>query len=98
MRQKHKTLKRKVTLLPNYKEYLSLNETKQGLCDYTVLSIEEAIKKNDNTARLFVINNSHEFQLDKKEWVETLNNIIKMYQQQEQYEKCADCVNLISKL
>jgi hypothetical protein len=98
IRQKYKALKRKVTLYPNYKEYLTLNETRQGFCEYAILSIEEAIKRNDNIARLFIINNSHEFQLDKTEWIETLNNIIKIYQEQEQYEKCVDCLNLIKKL
>lgn len=98
MRQKQKTLKRKVTLLPNYKEYLTLSETKQSLCDYTVLSIEEAVKNNNTTARIFVINNSHEFLLDKEHWKDTLNNIIKVYQDQEQYEKCADCIDLMYSL
>jgi hypothetical protein len=98
MRQKQKTLKRKVTLLPNYKEYLNLNETRQGFCDYAVTSIDEALKKNDTIAKLFVIDNSHEFLLDKSQWVDTLNSVIKVYQQQEQYEKCADCIELLNRL
>ena len=86
-------------ILYDHKEELSeLVESKdfhQLLLDEAIEVIEEALDKKENQVTLFSITNLDCFlMLEKSNFPKVINKVIKFYEAEEDYDKCAKLVKL----
>ena len=72
---------------------------KEVVIEETVLAIKEGIKKNKKSTPIFEIAGSDYYvELEKSNWKPSLENALEYYLEKEDYNKCIECRDLISKL
>ena len=83
----------------DYAQLKEIPEVQQAVRDEAVYAIKDGIEKHKSTITLFEIANSDYYvELSKDKWKSTLENIIEYYVEKEDYDKCAEARDLISKL
>jgi len=92
-----------IEILYDYKEELEELVTSEDfnrlMFEEAVATIENALRKNRKTARVFYIPNLDcSVILDEKNFNQVLETAIKFYEQQEEYDKCAELVTLKKKV
>jgi len=92
-----------IEILYDYKEELDElveNEDFTRLIfEESIATIENALNKNRKTARVFYIPNLDcSVILKEQNFVEVIENAVKFYEQQEEYDKCAELVALKNKV
>lgn len=81
------------------KVLLAIPEVKKAVLEETVFAIKHGIEKNKSSISLFeVADSSYYIELSKDKWKPTLENLIEYYVEQEEYDKCVEVRDLISKL
>ena len=103
---KNKKMRRKipvfrVNMVPggSYKVLTETPEVIQIVIDETVLAIKEGINKNKKSISLFeVANSDYYIELEKEKWRPSLEHAMGYYLEKEEYNKCAECRDLINKL
>ena len=69
------------------------------IIEETVLAIKEGIKKKKKSIPIFEIAGSDCYvEIEKDKWKLSLENAINYYVEREDYDKCIECRDLISKL
>lgn len=99
-------MKRKVPVfrvsLPQGVSYDILTKTpeiQKVVIDETVFAIKDGLGKNKKSISLFEIANSEFYiELERDKWKITLEKAIEYYAQSEDYDKCIECRDLITKL
>jgi len=72
---------------------------KQVVIEETILAIKEGIKKKKKSIPIFEIAGSDCYvEIEKDKWKLSLENAINYYVEIEDYDKCIECRDLISKL
>lgn len=85
--------------IPNYYEIISNPHTKKIILNQTRASIKNAINKRLKSAKILEINSSgHCMSIDKCDYAKVIDNLIKHYENEEDYEECANLLNLKSKI
>lgn len=65
----------------------------------TFEGIKDAVKNNKKAATLFTIGRTEYFiELNKDQWIPALQSCISKFEKEEQYEKCIEINELISKI
>lgn len=74
-------------------------EVIQVVIDETVVAIKEGIAKKKKSINLFEVTNSEYYiELKKEQWKSSLEKALEYYLEKEEYERCAECRDLINKL
>ena len=72
---------------------------KHVVIEETVIAIKEGINKRKKSIPLFEIaGTDYRVELEKDKWKSSLENAINYYVEREDYDKCIECRDLISKL
>lgn len=85
--------------LPDY-SLLSQNKiVKSIVCENTFIGIKEAIKKRSKNAKIIEVNSSgYYITIGKEDYKTALDNVIGYYETLEDYETCAEIMNLKKQL
>ena len=74
-------------------------EIREIVIEETIVAIKEGINKKKKSISLFEIADSDYYvELEKDKWKLSLENAINYYVEKEDYNKCIECRDLISKL
>ena len=74
-------------------------EVVQVVIDETIIAIKEGIVKKKKSILLFeVANSDYYIELEKPKWKPTLEKVLEYYVEKEEYDKCIETRDLISKL
>ena len=103
---KYKKMKRKIpifsiTALPgiDYSHLTEIPEVKEAIIEETLCAIKDGINKKKKNITLFEIAGSNCYiELEKNQWKNTLENVLQFYLENEDYNNCAECRDLINKL
>jgi prophage antirepressor-like protein len=77
----------------------SIPQFNKAVLSEVLPSIKHGIESKKDVATLFELNNSNVFlDIPKTHWKKSLQNVLKFYEDQEDYNKCIECRDLISKL
>ena len=108
MTWREKKMKRKIPLFrlstrPNvdvdYSQILQAPGIKQAILEESFQAIKDGITRNKKTISLFEVAHSNCYiNLDKTKWKPTLKKAMEYYLQSEDFDKCAECRDLINKL
>ena len=72
---------------------------KEVIIEETVLAIKDGIKKKKKSTPIFEIAGSDCYlEIEKDKWKSSLESAINYYVEHEDYDKCIECRDLISKL
>ena len=83
----------------SYDMLTEVPEVIQVVIDETVVAIKEGIAKKKKSINLFEITNSEYYiELKKEQWKSSLEKALEYYLEKEEYERCAECRDLINKL
>lgn len=83
----------------SYDMLTEVPEVIQVVIDETVVAIKEGIAKKKKTINLFEVTNSEYYiELKKEQWKSSLEKALEYYLEKEEYERCAECRDLINKL
>lgn len=83
----------------SYSVLTEIPEVKQVVIEETVLAIKEGITKNKKSAQIFEIAGSDCYlEIEKDKWKLSLEKALDYYAENEDYDKCIECRELISKL
>ena len=81
------------------RDRVSSEDFNRLMFEEAVATIENALSKNRKTARVFYIPNLDcSVMLDESNFSKVLETAIKFYEQQEEYDKCAELVTLKKKV
>lgn len=98
-RRKAPLFRLKAQLGIDYKQLVDNNEIKEAIINETVVAINDGIKKNKKIISLFEIADSNCYiKLERNKWKSTLENVIQYYINNENYDMCITCRDLINKL
>jgi len=103
---KNKTMKRKVPVFrvnakpgASYDNLTKVPGLKHVIIEETVTAIKEGMKKKKKSAPIFEIAGSDCYlEIEKDKWKSSLENALEYYVEHEDYNKCIECRDLISKL
>jgi hypothetical protein len=99
MRRKVPVLRIKMKTGSSYDQIKDIPQLKDIVIDETVFAIKDGIEKNKNVISLFEVAYTNYFiELEKPKWKSTLENVIEYYVEKEDYVKCAEIRDLITKL
>jgi len=74
-------------------------EFKSATYNETLSAIHSSISLNKQTATLVELGHTGKFiDINKNEWVSSLSQALKYFENKSEYEKCAKCVSLIEKI
>ena len=101
-----KKMKRKIPVFrvniepgASYSQLTEIPEVRQIVMEETVYAIKDGIAKHKSSISLFeVAQSDYYIELSKDKWKLTLEKIIEHYIKEEEYDKCAEARDLISKL
>lgn len=83
----------------SYDMLTEVPEVIQVVIDETVVAIKEGIAKKKKSINLFEVTNSDYYiELKKEQWKSSLEKALEYYLEKEEYERCAECRDLINKL
>ena len=99
MRRKIPILRVKAEPGADYSTLTELPEIRQIVLEEAITAIKEGIEKHKASISLFEIADSDYYiELNKDKWKPTLEHLISHYAEKEEYDKCAEARDLISKL
>ena len=99
MRRKIPILRVKAEPGADYSTLTELPEIRQIVLEETITAIKEGIEKHKTSTPLFEIADSDCYiELSKDKWKPTLEHLIDYYSEKEEYDKCIEVRDLISKL
>lgn len=71
----------------------------EAVMNELILAIKEGVQKQKKSVSIFNISNtSYSLELERSNWKQSLSKAIKYHENKEDYEKCAECRDLINKL
>jgi hypothetical protein len=74
-------------------------EIRKAVLDETIYAIKDGIEKHKASISLFeVADSDYYIELSKDKWKPTLEHLIEYYAEKEEYDKCVEVRDLISKL
>jgi hypothetical protein len=83
----------------DYSVLTTFPEIKQAVLDEAIYAIKDGIEKHKSSISLFEIANSEYYiELSKEKWKPILEHLIEHYAEKEEYDKCVEVRDLISKL
>ena len=83
----------------SYDKLVEVPGLKHVIIEETVIAIKEGIKKKKKSTPIFEIAGSDCYvEIEKDKWKSSLENAINYYVEHEDYDKCIECRDLISKL
>jgi hypothetical protein len=91
----------KINMKPgaSYSQITEIPELKQVIIEETVFAINDGLKTNKKSISLFEVADSNSYiQLEKNNWKPVLETLLDYYVEQENYDKCIECRDLIKKL
>lgn len=91
----------KVNIKPgaSFRLLTEIPEIREIVIEETIVAIKEGINKKKKSISLFEIADSDYYiELEKDKWKLSLENAIDYYVEKEDYNKCIECRDLISKL
>ena len=89
----------KITVNVPFEYFITIPEVKEVVIEEVVVAIKEGIEKKKKSISLFEIANSNYYiDIEKQQWKASLQNALDYYIEKEQYDKCIECRDLISKL
>lgn len=103
---KTKKMRRKIPILrvsvehgADYSQLAEIPEVRKAVLEETLYAIKEGIEKNKKSISLFEVAHSDCYiELDKQNWKVTLEKALETYVEKEDYDKCIEIRDLISKL
>jgi hypothetical protein len=82
-----------ISILMNYQEF------NNALFKETITAVSEGVAKNKKRVTLFELHGSgYKIDLEKKSWKSSLLSAMKFFESKEEFEKCAECVNLLKQI
>jgi hypothetical protein len=91
----------RVSLQPgtSYDQITEQPEIRKVVIEEVIFAIKEGISKKRKTISLFEVAGSEYYiELEKDQWKPSLENAIEYYLENEEYDKCIECRDLISKI
>ena len=83
----------------SYSVLTEIPEVRQVVIEEMVLAIKDGITKNKKSAPIFEIAGSDCYlEIEKDKWKSSLEGALNYYLESEDYDKCIECRDLISKL
>lgn len=83
----------------SYERLTEVPGLRHVIIEETVLAIKEGIKKKRKSIPIFEIAGSNCYvEIEKDKWKSSLENAINYYVEHEDYNKCIECRDLITKL
>jgi hypothetical protein len=99
MRRKIPVFKVYVEQGADYSQLTEIPEIQKIVREEAIYAIKDGIEKHKSSISLFEIAQSDYYiELGKDKWKLTLENLIEHYVESEEYDKCAEARDLISKL
>ena len=99
MRRKIPVFKVYVEQGADYSHLTEIPEIQKIVREEAIYAIKDGIEKHKSSISLFEIAQSDYYiELGKDKWKLTLENLIEHYVESEEYDKCAEARDLISKL
>jgi len=99
MRRKIPVFKVYVEQGADYSQLTEIPEIQKIVREEAICAIKDGIEKHKSSISLFEIAQSEYYiELGKDKWKLTLENLIEHYVESEEYDKCAEARDLISKL
>ena len=99
MRRKIPVLRVKAEPGADYSTLTELPEIQQVVLEEAIYAIKDGIEKHKTSISLFEIADSDCYiELSKDKWKPTLEHLIEHYAEKEEYDKCIEVKDLISKL
>lgn len=103
---KTKTMRRKIPVFrvsaepgSDYSQLSKIPEVQQAIREEALYAIKYGVEKHKSSISLFEVADSNYYiELSKEKWKPTLEKIIEHYLEEEEYDKCAEARDLISKL
>jgi hypothetical protein len=103
---KNRRMRRKIPILnvslkdgATYDQLCEIPEMKILVMETTKAAITDGIKNNKKSITLFEIaNTTYTIELDKSQWIKSLENIIGYYAEKEDYNACIDIKDLIKQI
>jgi len=101
-----KTMRRKIPVFKvyveqgaDYSQLTEIPEIQQIVRDEAIYAIKDGIEKHKSSISLFEIAQSDYYiELGKDKWKPTLEKLIEYYAEKEEYDKCVEARDLITKL
>jgi hypothetical protein len=101
-----KTMRRKIPVFKvyveqgaDYSQLIEIPEIQQIVRDEAIYAIKDGIEKHKSSISLFEIAQSDYYiELGKDKWKPTLEKLIEYYAEKEEYDKCVEARDLITKL
>jgi len=82
-----------------YSQLTEIQEVREAVMEEAILAIKDGIEKKKTSISLFEIAQSEYYiELSKDKWKPTLEHLIELYANTEEYDKCAEVRDLINKL
>jgi len=83
----------------SYEMMLKIPELKEIVLEETLFAIKEGVDKKKKSTLLFeLVDLNYYIELKKDNWKSSLENVLEFYVEQEDYDKCVECRDLINKL
>ena len=99
MRRKIPVLRISVEPGAKYTQLKEIPEVRKVVIEETIYAIKEGIENKKESISLFEVAYSNCYiQLDKSKWKPTLEKLLEYYVEKEEYDKCIETRDLISKL
>jgi len=82
-----------------YSQLTEIQEVREAVMEEAILAIKDGIEKKKISITLFEVAQSEYYiELSKDKWKPTLEHLIELYANTEEYDKCAEVRDLINKL
>jgi len=91
----------RVSVMPDedYSQILHIPEVKEAVMGEVLAAIKEGVKSKKKSIPLFSLANSEYYiELEKREWNTSLQRVLSYYENEEDYNKCIECRELLKKL
>jgi hypothetical protein len=99
MRRKVPVFRVKAEPGADYSVLTTIPEIQKAVLDEAIYAIKDGIKTNKSSISLFEIaNSSYYIELGKEKWKPILEHLIELYAEKEEYDKCIECRDLITKI
>jgi hypothetical protein len=99
MRRKIPVLRVKVELGADYSQLAEIPEVQQVVIEEAIYAIKDGLARNKSSISLFeVAYSDYYIELEKPKWKPTLEKVLEYYVEKEEYDKCIETRDLISKL
>ena len=91
----------KVSVMPDadYSQILQIPEVREAVMGEVVVAIKEGVANKKKSISLFSLANSEYYlELEEQQWGASLQQALNYYIQEEDYDKCIECRELLKKI